>query len=53
MVEGLVIQAKLTEKDIKNIRESKLNMRQLAEKYSINKTTIWNIIHRNSWRHVK
>lgn len=47
---------KITEKDVYNIRKihslKKANMRELAEQYKLNKTTIWEIIHRKIWRHI-
>lgn len=48
--------SKLKEQDIKSIRfafkSGIWNMRQLAELYKINKTTIFEIIHKKIWRHV-
>ena len=48
--------SKLKEENIKDIRyyfqNNLLNMRQLAEMYHINKTTIFEIIHNKIWRHV-
>lgn len=48
--------AKLKEQDVKSIRfafkTGFWNMRQLAELYKINKTTVFEIIHRKIWRHI-
>jgi hypothetical protein len=48
--------SKLKEQDIKSIRfafkSGFWNMRQLAELYKVNKTTIFEIIHRKIWRHI-
>jgi len=46
--------SKLTEKDVKFIRKSFPfhNMRELAERFKLNKTTVWEIIHRKIWRHI-
>lgn len=29
-----------------------MNMRELADKFKINKTTVFEIIHRKIWRHL-
>jgi hypothetical protein len=43
-------------KDVLTIRtlfeRGEFNMRELAEAFKLNKTTIWEIIHRKIWRHV-
>ena len=48
--------SKLKEKDILFIRKAyknkELNMRELAEKFNINKTPIFKIIHKENWRHI-
>ena len=43
---------KLSEKDVRNIRESFLVARKLANKYSVNKNTIDRIRQRKTWKHV-
>ena len=46
--------AKLTLKQVKEIRKlhrkGYLNQADLAKRYGVNRTTIWEIIHRNNWR---
>ena len=48
--------SKLKEKDVHKIRTSFYlgwaNMRELAEQFKLNKTTVWEIIHRKIWRHI-
>lgn len=52
--------AKINSKTVKEIRNKykvlskyKTNMKDLSEEYKLNKTTIFNIVKRNSWKHVK
>jgi len=44
--------AKLTEKDVREIRQSSDYLRTLADRYSVSISNIWNIKHRVSWKHV-
>lgn len=46
--------AKLTEKDVKYIREHYIerSQAQWAEKYGVSRTTISEIIHRHTWKHI-
>lgn len=48
--------SKLTEEQVLDIRErykiGAFNMRELSEYFQVNKTTIWEIIHRKIWRHI-
>lgn len=44
--------AKLTESDVLQIRSSSATGRELAGKYGVSYTTIWDIKHRRSWSHV-
>ena len=47
---------KLTEEQVIDIRNrfkiGAHNMRELADYFNVNKTTIWEIIHRKIWRHI-
>jgi predicted DNA binding protein len=49
-------QSKLTEKEVRLIRfafkSGFWNMRHLAEEFKINKTTIFEIIHNKTWKHI-
>ncbi|SRR6266566_703545 len=49
--------AVLTDKLVKEIRKlyatSKWTMKKLAEKYVVAEMTIWAVIHRRNWKHVK
>lgn len=49
--------SKLKEKDVRYIRlawkKGNKNMRELSDMFRINKTTIWEIIHRQIWKEVK
>lgn len=47
--------AKLTEQDVRDIRElhtDGLSTYKLGAMYKMSNVAIWNIIKRNSWRHV-
>ncbi len=48
--------SKLTEEQVKDIRNrwkiGAYNMREIAEYFKLNKTTVWEIIHRKIWRHI-
>ena len=46
--------SKIKEDDVHYIRKNYplLNMRELAEKFNLNKTTVWEIIHRKIWCHI-
>lgn len=45
---------KLSAKNVKDIRNlfGIYNMRELAEQFNLNKTTVWEIIHRKIWKHI-
>jgi hypothetical protein len=49
-------QARLTAEKVRDIRhrykEGTVTMDSLAAEYGVGLTTIWHIIHRNSWRHI-
>lgn len=44
--------AKLTDSDVKAIRQSRRGPTALAKVYGVNKSTIANVIHRRSWQHL-
>jgi len=48
--------ARLTESEVLEIRrvndEEKPSIRQLSNQYNLPKTTVWNIIHRKTWKHI-
>lgn len=44
--------AKLVEEQVWAIRRSRDSMRTLAKRYNLNLRTVFDIIHRNHWRHV-
>ena len=44
--------AKLTEADVRAIRASAETLNAIANKYPVSITTIWNIKHRISWKHL-
>jgi len=49
-------QAKLTEQDVRDIRElsnSGVGLRELARQYKLNVSTIHAVVHRKTWKHVK
>ena len=56
MIWFLGFKEKLTEEQVKDIRHTyaigAYNMREIAECFGLNKTTVWEIIHRKIWRHI-
>jgi hypothetical protein len=44
---------KLNPKAVRDIRTSKLSVRELAEKYGISTRHIYHILNRKTWKHVK
>lgn len=44
--------SKLTEEDVRNIRNSSKNKTQLAKEYGVHVATIRSIICRDTWRHI-
>lgn len=44
--------AKLTEKQVLEIRDSNLSAKQLSEKYNVSKTTIWSTKRKEYWKHI-
>lgn len=46
------LDSKLTERDVRDIRESALRNGELSKKYCVSTTTIHKIINRLTWRHV-
>lgn len=49
---GSALSGKLTEDDVKHIRESSLSHRALGELYGVSQSTITRIIQRKTWRHI-
>jgi len=52
--EGCYI-AKVTEEQVKRIREGRAKgiiYKQLAAQYGLSPTTVWMIVHRQTWKHV-
>ncbi len=45
--------AKLTEKQVIDIRKSIESLSVIAKKYNVGNSTIWNIKHRKTWKHIK
>jgi Mor family transcriptional regulator len=45
--------AKLTETKVKQIRTSDKGPVFLARKYNVTTQTIYNVLHKKTWRHVK
>ena len=45
---------KLTEKEVIEIRKNdeKLSQRKIAQKYKVNQTTIFKILHNKTWKHI-
>lgn len=46
-------QAKLTDKDVINIRKENTTMREAANKYNVSVATICRIINKQIWKHIK
>jgi len=45
--------SKLTENKIVEIRKENLSMSKIAAKYGIGKTTVFHILNKNTWNHIK
>ena len=44
--------AKLNEEDVRCIRDSRMDYKEVASKYEIDRKTAWNIVKGNTWKHV-
>ncbi len=46
------VQAKLSEKDVLFIRKRSLSVKNLVKKFKMDKTTIYDILNRKTWKHI-